>query len=458
MFSVLATSSFRPSPSLSLLSNRVGKEQVRNAVKKAGVNRQVVASNTKQMQKGFRMKKKVEPTAKENHDGVHYMRPMPENRLKVDILKQHQTVLDLPIFRPEEMTDMALGKVHAFTPTTNTIMKSFGVPRNVVVDFRLLSKPSSVIRDVTLRVIDKLDEVVASTSKVTKMVFTGPPGNGKSYLMLQAIEYAQSVGYIVLYVPRASKLVDSSTMYTYDPRTRTYVQPKYSHLLLQRLSSVNDSSLRTLKLSKDVLAEDGSVRLSVGSSLYDLADLGLRDPTLAPTVLSNLFAELAQQSTIPVLLAIDDIQSLYNHTTLYKNPMYENIKPYHLSVPRLLLEYASNKKSFSRGMVIGAISGSNTNWPVPPELQESLGLTPPRPVSVYEKRYPEIEQYASGLENFPVPEQLTLDEAAAVYDLWRKDNALHTQSTDELFLSKYTEACGNPRRFVWEGLFRTMTT
>lgn len=42
MFSALASSSVRPSPSFSLLSRRAWKGQVRNATKKAGVNRQVL--------------------------------------------------------------------------------------------------------------------------------------------------------------------------------------------------------------------------------------------------------------------------------------------------------------------------------------------------------------------------------------------------------------------------------
>lgn len=79
--------------------------------------------------------------------------------------------------------------------------------------------------------------------------------------------------------------------------------------------------------------------------------------------------------------------------------------------------------------MIGAVSGSNTNWPVSLELQEALGLPPPRPVSEYTKRSSELASYADGLENFAVPDQLSLDEAASMYELWHEDKALHTRTS-----------------------------
>jgi small subunit ribosomal protein S29 len=68
-------------------------------------------------------------------------------------------------------------------------------------------------------------------------------------------------------------------------------------------------------------------------------------------------------------------------------------------------------------------------------------------------------------------------EAAALFELWMKDRALHSRkifllkpwisrlipislavANDELFLAKYSEASGNPKNFVWNGLFSTLTT
>lgn len=60
--------------------------------------------------------------------------------------------------------------------------------------------------------------------------------------------------------------------------------------------TVNRSQVQSIKLSKDFLAEDGTVRLPKDSSLTDLIDIGVMDASAAPAVLSAVFAELARQT------------------------------------------------------------------------------------------------------------------------------------------------------------------
>ena len=76
----------------------------------------------------------------------------------------------------------------------------------------------------------------------------------------------------------------------------TYVQPVYSYQLLQRIASVNGSALQRLTLSEDLGREGSKIRLPKGSSLSELVNLGIRDQTTSPVVLSTLFAELAKQT------------------------------------------------------------------------------------------------------------------------------------------------------------------
>lgn len=139
--------------------------------------------------------------------------------------------------------------------------------------------------------------------------------------------------------------VDSSTTYTYDSRTRTYLQPKFSWQILHRFLDVNNALLQELKTTKEFPVERKEP-LTAGSTLVDLINVGLQEGSLAPSVLSTLMTELSQQKTYPVLLALDDFQALYTRTTKYRDPKFEAIKPYHLSVPRLFLEFASAKRTF----------------------------------------------------------------------------------------------------------------
>ena len=94
--------------------------------------------------------------------------------------------------------------------------------------------------------------------------------------------------------------------------------------------------------------------------MVDLINVGLLDGTLAPSVLSTLMTELSQQTAYPVLLALDDFQALYTRTTKYRDPKFESIKPYHLSVPRLFLEFASAKRTFVRPTLSHTLSTSLT--------------------------------------------------------------------------------------------------
>ena len=89
-------------------------------------------------------------------------------------------------------------------------------------------------------------------------------------------------------------LVNSTTPYVYDLRTRIYLQPQFAFQTLQRMLSVNNQILSTLHTTKKLYFEKRE--LPVGSSLTDLVGIGLRDVPSAPAVLDALTTELGQQT------------------------------------------------------------------------------------------------------------------------------------------------------------------
>ena len=90
------------------------------------------------------------------------------------------------------------------------------------------------------------------------------------------------------------KLVDSSSDYVYDARTRTYLQPEYSDQLLRRFLSVNEQLIRGLKTREALQLEGGTI--PAGASLVDLVKAGAANPGNAPLVLAALIDELSKQS------------------------------------------------------------------------------------------------------------------------------------------------------------------
>ncbi|PCH36270.1 hypothetical protein WOLCODRAFT_91935 [Wolfiporia cocos MD-104 SS10] len=343
----------------------------------------------------------------------------------------------------------------AFPMSENEGIRAYGVPKNMLLEFRILSKPCSVVRDVTLAAVNTLDYASDRSSKDTRLILTGPSGCGKSYLLLQAVEYAVHNNWIVLYIPRAVNLVNSSTAYAYDARTRTYLQPDYSYELLRRFLSVNSAALHDLTLQEDVVLEDRTV--PAGTLLADLVRLGVDRKELSAVVLPTLMEALSRQTTYPVFLAVDDVQSLFC-ATKYRDPHYRTVMPHHLAIPRLILEYASGKKTFARGAFFGAESTAETRFLMPLELREALGLPEHRPAGPYVARRPELAEYAAGLRNVAVPAQLSVGEAAALFEVWMEDQALHSEPNDELFMTKYSEAGGNARAFMWKGLLATLSS
>ncbi|CDO72071.1 hypothetical protein BN946_scf184962.g14 [Trametes cinnabarina] len=396
--------------------------------------------------------KKEQPKRAPRDSGV--FRPMPVTNLTHPVFQSEQrTPLQLPLFRPEAITPAAATKAMAFPQEESRALKAYGLPRNILVDYLLIAKPCSVVREATVDVLDQLDNAAGSSSKENRIVFTGKAGSGKSYLMLQAVQYCIQKEWLTLYIPRAISLVNSSTAYAYDARTQTYGQPAFAQQLLKRFADVNAALLQSLSVQGSYPLEERTV--PAGAPLANLINVGVEIQHYAPTVLKLVLDELALQTKYPVLLAVDDFQALYC-TSQYRDTFFKSVKSYHLMLPRTLLEFASGKKNFARGAFLGALSMQDTKFRAPLELIEALGLEPLGPSNPYVPRQPELVEYANGLKNFPVPEQLTVDEAASIYDLWQKTKALHLPLSDEMFLAKYTEANGNAGRFVKHGLLESV--
>jgi small subunit ribosomal protein S29 len=184
----------------------------------------------------------------------------------------------------------------------------------------------------------------------------------------------------------------------------------------------------------------------------------------------------------PVLLAVDDLQAIYRERTVYRDPHFAHIRPYHLSMSRLLLDFTSGKRTFANGAVLGAVTSSDSQFPIPNELLTSLEMSRYHAWSPYDKTNKILMEYAKGLQNLEVPNKFTLKEATSVFEVWMKDRSLsarmyhhvfiyffsigcvdmavffffYSAANDESFLAKYTESGGHPRTFVWKGILSTL--
>ncbi|CAE6506017.1 unnamed protein product [Rhizoctonia solani] len=353
------------------------------------------------------------------------------------LLQAPQRELGLPPLTPDILTSRAIGTAVFIPSGQGSIAGSFGLPASLESEFLLLSNPTSVIRDVTLSIVEALDigHKLGNSSKDARIALTGDIGSGKSHLLLQAANYAAASKWIVLYAPRVINWVDSTTPYAYDPRTKTFQQPELAAQILGQFTAANSGILSKIQITKGIENERLGT-FSKGAPLLDILNVGQKDQSLATEVLEVALEVLGGQDQYPVLLAIDDFQALFCMSR-YRDPQYQLIFAHHLSLPRIILEYAVGKRHLARGAVVGALSSTDPRFLAPLPLKEALGMVQSGSVSPYDRRNKDVTFYASGIKSLPVPSKMQLGEAASMFDVWVKNNALHTPAKDSLFLSKW---------------------
>ncbi|KAJ7475250.1 mitochondrial ribosomal death-associated protein 3-domain-containing protein [Mycena galericulata] len=354
--------------------------------------------------------------------------------------------------RPRLLSPGVVTRFHDTEPTSP--LRVYGVPKKMLLEFRILGVPCSVTTSTTLSLVRVLEESVSSPSR---LVLNGRAGCGKSFLLLQAAEYAAaSSAWLVLYIPRARRLVDASTPYTYSLRTRTYLQPRAARETLRRIGTANAHILRFLNTTAPIQLENGDA-LPEGTPLLDVVQAGQGEEgePAAHACLEGIIREMATQTVFPLLIAIDDFQALTGRS-MYRDPQGRFIRPHHLGIPRLLLEYASGRKPVARGCVLTALSRTDPEFPVPPQLATALHLPADFDASPASRAVKRVR----ALRAIRVPDALSVREAAALFEVWLDTGPrVEPESgADELFLGKYAESGGNARAFVWGGLLGTLQT
>ena len=126
----------------------------------------------------------------------------------------------------------------------------------------------------------------------------GRSGCGKSFLLLQVVQHCASTDWIVIYIPRAVNLVNSTNSYVYDIRTQTYLQTEFALQTLQRMLTVNSKVLDSVQLHEDL--ELDNISHSAGELLTVVirAALGAHTRRLAqaPFVLEAVMKSIEKQT------------------------------------------------------------------------------------------------------------------------------------------------------------------
>lgn len=366
----------------------------------------------------------------------------------------------LPLLHAESLTPAAAGQTFAFSSSTLSAFKSFGLPQELEREFAAQPKPRSLIRKQTLNLLDKLD-AASKGKKGASIVLDGSRGSGKSTLLAQSIAYALDDGWVVISVPRAINLINSSTLYSYSAQHQAYLQPEATKSLLEAVLKVNGAALKAIKTT-DAVEVDGS-KIEAGTPVEALIKRGIDEATSAAakqTLLEAVFKTLTSQTERPVLVAVDDAQALFR-TSLYKDPDFVNLESFELGLPRALLSLLTTPSSaIKRGAFVAALSTTHTEFPAPPELQIALSektsdssstklMT--QAINAYTKLNPQHLSHAKEVlkqaEVVNTSNPLTKSEAAEIFKQLKEERRHWSAVNDELFLEKLVQTGGNARLF-----------
>ncbi|KAF8545158.1 mitochondrial ribosomal death-associated protein 3-domain-containing protein [Trichophaea hybrida] len=243
-------------------------------------------------------------------------------------------------------------------------------------DWKFFHRPSTVMRFESLVLGEKMAKiqgeetvVVGEVNKGTfhRMVICGPKGSGKSVLMLQATAWALQREWVVITIPNAHDLVIGHTEYDLDVPSGLWTQREYTAALLSRVASVNRGVLSQLTLSRAY--KFGRHEIPETMDMKRFVEIGSRDSSTSHEVFMALLSELELPDRPPVLFTLDTLNEIMMSTE-YRDPDFKIIHAHDLALPNTFLSFLSGKRSFPRGLIIGATSASGA--PRTPALRYAL--------------------------------------------------------------------------------------
>ncbi|WFD04040.1 hypothetical protein MOBT1_002737 [Malassezia obtusa] len=369
----------------------------------------------------------------------------------------------------------ALATPLAWSNAALKALSRFGLPQEIQRCHALQPRPRSIVRKASVALVEGLEKAAQNGAGCQMLI--GEPGCGKSTYLLQAVAHALSAGWAVVYVPRAITWIDSSTAYVYNAGLQTYLQPPIVDDLLAAMLNANRNVFKRIT-TKRALQADGKEIFGAGTKLDVLVDKTLKEHTSPVTrqlVLELVWSTLAEQTEVPVLVALDDAQVLFGETR-YRDPDFAPLQAFEMAVPRSMLNIflaPASGAGVKRGAVLTTMSMAHANYPPPPELLVALReaatgegapvewsrvkqtLTSPTSPTRIAEPHAYTKVHDQHIENarmakfalVDVGERLSRPEAATLLSLMYRENMLWATPNDELFLEKLVESNGNIRAF-----------
>lgn len=251
------------------------------------------------------------------------------------------------------------------SPITPTIFTKdhvgtvFETPANVVAQlysldvlerqsgYQYFSQIATVLRHPSVELAELLEQ--DGSSRDRRILLDGAPGSGKSIAMLQAITFALQKKWVVISIPRAEALIDSTYPYVFDDKRGSWRQDTYMAGLLRRIADANKSILQLQNTSKSFSFDRHSVPEK--ATLHKMLEIGAQDPAVAHDVFDAFLNEMNIEGRPALLITLDNL-SVATLPTRYRDPEFRSVHPFDLEIVKTFVALLSGTKLLTNGAVI----------------------------------------------------------------------------------------------------------
>ncbi|KAJ2080580.1 hypothetical protein H4R24_002986 [Coemansia sp. RSA 988] len=310
-------------------------------------------------------------------------------------------------------------------------------------DFKLFGRPALLYRGLTQRLVSQMSKNAKRASPKATLL-DGKAGTGKSAELLMIASIAASSGHIVIYAPKTISWVNSTRPYAPDANNSgMFVQPDVTAELLRRIYSMSKEALEKVPLGKRVTI--GRATLAEDQTLADLAVRGYETPALAQIALDQLLEIASAQTVVPVLVAVDDINTFWTDT-LYFDQEDKVLPACRLGLVNSLGGFFDRTKKLARGWAIGATSHIDFRF-MPKSVKDKLD--PPLMVPLTNRELAKDQNLVRPATKRPYKtvklDHMDSGEAWGLLCFYRSTNLIATKVTREFVAKKWMMASGNPR-------------
>lgn len=336
---------------------------------------------------------------------------------------------------PLDQSNANLNNVNAIfslpTPSKLKLMKL--IPKGILDLFETARETGLLFRRATLEL---LNYTLANSEKSTyPLIIDGVRDSGKSVLLLQIVSQLMPRGWLVIYLPEIRVFVNGSKPYQRSPTSKLFIQPEVASQVLASVLALNDELLKEIAI--DHAIKVGKQTLPAGANLAQLVTLGSTSVAVSQTCLENFFTVVSQQTSVPVLLAMDGVNILYGYSDYYDTDS-RRLRNVELAIVRLLADFVQKRRRLQRGLVLGVtswIDGAYTSTAFGPkkfDVCKGIHRASLRSGSTFDRYY--LDLY-------------TKEEARALADYYFRASILYQELTPQNFEKKYAITNGNPGMF-----------